>query len=95
MCTYRIILLIEKKTKNGYHFRKKKLISQKNINSMECEIKSMVLAAISVVHMDTVFCEYTDLTKGNWFTTWHIIKELVSCSCTFTFTTGHPRVFFY
>lgn len=73
---------------------KKNLISQKNINSMECEIKSMVLAAISVVHMDTVFCEYTDLTKGNWFTTWHIIKELVSCSCTFTFTIGHPRVFF-
>lgn len=79
-----------KKTKNGYHF---KLISQKNINSMECEIKSMVLAAISVVHMDTVFCEYTYLSKGNWFTTWHIIKELVSCSYSSTFTSGHPRVF--
>lgn len=72
-----------KKTKNGYHF---KLISQKNINSM-------VLAAISVVHMDTVFCEYTYLSKGNLFTTWHIIKELVSCSYSSTFTSGHPRVF--
>lgn len=61
---------------------------------MECEIKSMVLTAISVVHMETVFCEYTFLSKGNWFTTWHIIKELGSCSCTFTFTIGHPRVFF-
>lgn len=61
---------------------------------MECEIKSMVLAAISIVHMDTVFCEYTDLTKGNWFTTWHIIKELVSCSCTFTFTSNVHGFFF-
>lgn len=45
---------------------------------MECEIKSMVLAAISVVHMETVFCEYTFLTKGNWFTTWHIIFLLLA-----------------